>query len=118
MKTRKPGFAIIIVIVAIAVLGIEIAALSSVAKIGVSETNRDYLEACNRNVFLSAAAYVGTPGQQIGAKELTLDVTLIHPQATCTVRRTGRANNPDSFEIKTTCQRRNAKITRRYRLDN
>ena len=114
MKTHKRGFTIILVILVIAILGIEIAALSQVSMMAAAETNREYFEACHRNALLSAAAYLGAHRGQLTDQPQTLDVSAIHPQALCTILRLVPADSAATFQIETTCRYRNASIARRH----
>ena len=111
MKTKKPAFTIILVILLIAVLGIEILALSQISIIVAAETNRAYLRARHRNVRLSAAAYVRTHAPQLSDQPQTIDLTAVHPQSTCTITAL-----PTTVQIQTTCTYRTATTTRTFTI--
>ena len=54
---RKNGFVLTFVIVAIAVIGVEMFALAGVSKIMLFQSNMAYLQACQRNLAASGLAW-------------------------------------------------------------
>jgi hypothetical protein len=56
-KTRQKGFALVLVITAMAIIGLEMHVLSSGANTMLYQSDRAYLEACNRNLITSGMAW-------------------------------------------------------------
>jgi len=56
-KTRQKGFALVLVITALAIIGLEMHVLSSGANTMLYQSNRAYLEACKRNLITSGQAW-------------------------------------------------------------
>ena len=56
-KTRQKGFALVLVITALAIIGLEMHILSSGANTMLYQSNRAYLEASKRNLITSGQAW-------------------------------------------------------------
>jgi len=56
-KTRRKGFALVLVITAMAIIGLEMHVLSSSANTMLFQSDRAYLEACKRNLITSGLAW-------------------------------------------------------------
>jgi hypothetical protein len=56
-KTRQKGFALVLVITALAIIGLEMHVLSSGANTMLYQSNRAYLEASKRNLITSGQAW-------------------------------------------------------------
>ncbi len=56
-KTRQKGFALVLVITAMAIIGLEMHVLSSGANTMLYQSDRAYLEACKRNLITSGLAW-------------------------------------------------------------
>jgi hypothetical protein len=56
-NTRQKGFALVLVIVAMAIIGLEMHVLSSGSNIMLYQSNRAYLETCKRNLIMSGRAW-------------------------------------------------------------
>jgi hypothetical protein len=56
-QTRQKGFALVLVITALAIIGLEMHVLSSGANTMLYQSNRAYLEACKRNLITSGQAW-------------------------------------------------------------
>ena len=76
---RKNGFVLILVITAMAVVGIEMFALAGVANIMLFQSDTAYLQACRRNLLVSGLAWAkrniqDNSGEALN-KTIELDVT-------------------------------------------
>ena len=75
---RRNGFVLILVITAMAIIGIEMFALAGVAKIMLFQSDMAYLRACERNLAASALAWarrnIQDDNRQILDKTIELDV--------------------------------------------
>ncbi len=78
-KKRKNGYVLVLVIVAMAVIGVTMSVLTAGAKTMVFQSNTAYLQACQRNLVASGLAWAK---QQIKSqdkknldKTIRLDVT-------------------------------------------
>ena len=56
-QTRQKGVALVLVIVAMAIIGLEMHVLSSGANTMLFQSDRAYLEACKRNLITSGLAW-------------------------------------------------------------
>ena len=56
-NTRQKGAALVLAITAMAIIGLEMHVLSSGANTMLFQSNRAYLEACNRNLITSGQAW-------------------------------------------------------------
>ena len=56
-NTRQKGFALVLVIIAMAIIGLEMLVLSSGSNTMLFQSDRAYLEACKRNLITSGQAW-------------------------------------------------------------
>ncbi|MBC8470698.1 MAG: hypothetical protein H8D56_14595 [Planctomycetes bacterium] len=77
-KTRQKGFALVLVITAMAIIGLEMHVLSSGANTMLYQSDRAYLEACKRNLITSGQAWakrnIRNNNTEILEKSVELDV--------------------------------------------
>ena len=77
-KTRQKGFALVLVITAMAIIGLEMHVLSSGANTMLYQSDRAYLEACKRNLITSGQVWakrnIRNNNTEILEKSVELDV--------------------------------------------
>ena len=81
-KTRQNGFVLILVIVAIAVVGIQMAVLGDIANTMQFQSQNAYLKACERNLLASGLVWakenVREKSSEIYDRTLQLDVSKLN----------------------------------------
>lgn len=78
MKKRvdKPGFALVLLVFFIGIIGIETIVLSGISSTMAFETNQAYLQACRGNLIISGLAWAKENADRVQASDVTeLDVT-------------------------------------------
>ena len=80
-KQRQKGFALVLVITAIAIIGLEMHVLTSGANTMLFQSDTAYLEACKRNLITSGLAWakrnIRNNNRDIFEKAVELDVSKI-----------------------------------------
>ena len=122
-QTRQKGFALVLVIVALAIIGLEMHALSSGANTMLYQSNRAYLEACKRNLISSGQAWAkqNIRNNNIDSFEKTieLDVDKLNiKDSSITVTITVPTNEEPQAQINTSCSRgrQTSKSDKKYQI--
>jgi hypothetical protein len=79
-KTKRNGFVLILVIIALVVIAAEMFVLTGVANTLLFQANAAYLEACNRNLVASGLAWVRHSAKDKNLKSFntTIELDLAH----------------------------------------
>lgn len=81
-KTRQNGFVLVLVIVAIAVIGIQMAVLGDIANTMQFQSQTAYLKACERNLLASGLVWAKENAREKGSeiidKTIQLDVSKLN----------------------------------------
>ena len=122
-KTRQKGFALVLVITAMAIIGLEMHVLSSGANIMLYQSNRAYLEASKRNLITSGLAWAkqNIRNNSIDAfdKSVELDVSKLNiKDSSLIVTISIPANKEPQAQIKVSCSRsrRTFKSDKKYQI--
>ncbi len=109
-KLRQNGFVLILVITAIAVIGIEMFVLAGIANNMQFQSNTAYLKACERNLLASGLVWarqnVQDRGREIFDKTIELDVNEMNIRgSTLSVTISTPAEEEPEVQINTSCSR-------------
>ena len=109
-KLRQNGFVLILVITAIAVIGIEMFVLAGIANNMQFQSNTAYLKACERNLLASGLVWarqnVQDRGREIFDKTIELDVNKMNIRgSTLSVTISTPAEKEPEVRINTSCSR-------------
>lgn len=90
-KPRQKGFALVLVITAMAIIGLEMHVLTSSANTMLFQADTAYLEACKRNLITSGLAWakrnIRNNNKETFEKAVELDVSKIfHGSDSCRIR--------------------------------
>jgi len=109
-KTSQKGFVLVLVIMAVAIIGIEMFVLAGIANTMQFQSQRAYLQACERNLLASGLAWarLNIPDKtgESPAKTIQLDVSEMNIRAAAldVTIRLGRENEADVL-VNTSCSR-------------
>ena len=107
---RKNGFVLILVITAMAIIGIEMFALAGVAKIMLFQSDMAYLQACERNLVASGLAWakqnIQNNSREAFYKTIELDVAEMNIRSsTLGVTMSIPTDKEPVVQISTSCSR-------------
>ena len=109
-KTRQKGFALVLVIVALAIIGLEMHVLSSGANTMLYQSNRAYLEASKRNLITSGQAWakqnIRNNNIDTFEKSVVLDIDKLNiKDSSLTVTISVPTNKEPQAQINVSCSR-------------
>ena len=109
-QTRQKGFALVLVITALAIIGLEMHVLSSGANTMLYQSNRAYLEASKRNLITSGQAWakrnIRNNSTETFEKTVELDVNKLNiKDSSLTVTISVPTNKEPQAQIKVSCSR-------------
>ena len=109
-KTRRKGAAMVLVITAMAIIGLEMHVLSSGANTMLFQSDRAYLEACKRNLITSGLAWAKQNIQnnktETFEKSVELDVGRLNiKDSSLTVTISIPTNKEPQAQINVSCSR-------------
>ena len=123
-KIRQNGFILILVIMAMAVIGILMFVLAGIANTMQFQSHTAYLQACERNLVASGLAWAKQNTQNISGetpgKMIELDVTEMGIRGSAlAVMIDAPAGKQPEVQIKTSCSRgrRTLKHDGKYKID-
>ncbi|HCO95500.1 MAG TPA: hypothetical protein DIU00_16390 [Phycisphaerales bacterium] len=123
-KIRQNGFVLVIVIMAIAIMSVEMYALSDIVKTMHFQSQTAYLRACRRNLQASGLVWakknIRNKSGEILDKTIQLDVSKMNIRVSeldVTIRRA--SDNRAEVQVDTSCSRgrQTLKDTGRYRIE-
>lgn len=109
MKNRKnKGFILVLIAVLVALTGIIMAFLTSTSKTMLFQSNKNYLQACERNMIASALAWseinIQKESGETSGKTVELDVTEMDIRgSSLTVNLSSPAQTSPQVRISTSC---------------
>jgi hypothetical protein len=122
-KTRRNGFVLILVIVAVAVIGVQMAVLGDIANTMQFQSQNAYLKACERNLLASGLVWakenVREKGSEISGKTIQLEVSGLNiRESALDVTISIATDEVAEVQIKTTCSRSRQTLreTGKYRI--
>lgn len=123
-KTRQNGFVLVLVIVAIAVIGIQMSVLADIANTMQFQSQNAYLKACERNLLASGLVWakenVREKTGEIFDKTIQLDVSELNIRDSA-LKVTIRIEPDEEAEVQidTSCSRsrQTLKETGKYRIE-
>ena len=123
-KTRQNGFVLVLVIVAIAVVGIQMAVLGDIANTMQFQSQNAYLKACERNLLASGLVWarenIRKKSSEISGKTIQLDVSELNIRDSA-LKVTIRIESDEEAEVQidTSCSRsrQTLKETGKYRIE-
>jgi Tfp pilus assembly protein PilV len=124
-KTRQKGFVLILVIVAIAVITVQMSVLADIANTMQFQSNAAYLKACQRNLLASGLTWTREntriKSDEIFDKTIQLDVSKMNIRDSAlnvTIRRT--SDSQAEVQIDTSCSRgrQTQKSTGKYEIEH
>jgi hypothetical protein len=123
-KTRQNGFVLILVIVAIAVIGIQMAVLGDIANTMQFQSQNAYLKACERNLLASGLVWakenVREKSSGILDKTIQLDVSKLNIRDLALNVTISTATDEEvEVQIETSCSRSRQTLreTGKYRIE-
>ena len=123
-KTRQNGFVLILVIVAIAVIGIQMAVLGDIANTMQFQSQNAYLKACERNLLASGLVWakenVREKSSESSGKTIQLDVSGLNiRESALDVTISIASDEVAEVQINTTCSRSRQTLreTGKYRIE-
>jgi hypothetical protein len=123
-KTKQNGFVLIIVIVAIAVIGVQMSVLADIANTMQIQSQNAYLKACERNLQASGLVWakenVREKGSEIFDKTIQLDVSKLNiRESALAVTANITSDEEAEVQIYTSCSRSRQTLrdTGRYRIE-
>jgi hypothetical protein len=123
-KTKQNGFVLIIVIVAIAVIGVQMSVLADIANTMQIQSQNAYLKACERNLQASGLVWakenVREKGSEIFDKTIQLDVSKLNiRESALDVTINIASDKKAEVQIETSCSRSRQILreTGRYRIE-
>jgi hypothetical protein len=105
---REDGFALVLVVMAIALVGLEMFVLTGGSNTMLFQSNTAYLQACERNLVASGLAWArrNTKGERTSGTTIDLDVTAMNVRgATVSVATGAPRGNRAEVQINTSCGR-------------
>ena len=122
-QTRQKGIALVLVITALAIIGLEMHVLSSGANTMLYQSNRAYLEASKRNLITSGQAWakqnIRNNNIETFEKTVELDVNKLNiKDSSLTVTITIPSNKEPQAQINVSCSRnrRTLKSDEKYQI--
>ncbi len=123
-KTRQNGFVLVLVIVAIAVVGIQMAVLGDIANTMQFQSQNAYLKASERNLLASGLVWarenIRKKSSEISGKTIQLDVSELNIRDSA-LKVTIRIESDEEAEVQidTSCSRsrQTLKETGKYRIE-
>lgn len=123
-KTRQNGFVLILVIVAIAVIGIQMSVLADIANTMQFQSQNAYLKACKRNLLASGLLWAKEntrkkSSENLG-KTIQLDVSKLNIRVSALDVTIITASNEEAeVQINTSCSRgrQTLRETGKYRIE-
>jgi len=122
-KTRQNGFVLVLVIVAIAVIGVQMAVLGDIANTMQFQSRNAYLKACERNLLASGLVWakenVREKSSEIFDRTLQLDVSKLNIRDSALSVTANIASDEEAeVQIYTTCSRSRQTLreTGKYRI--
>ena len=123
-KTRQNGFVLVLVIVAIAVIGIQMSVLGNIANTMQFQSQNAYLKACERNLLASGLVWakenVREKGSEISGKTIQLDVSGLNiRESALDVTINIASDEAAEVQINTSCSRSRQTLreTGKYRIE-
>ena len=123
-KTRQNGFVLILVIVAIAVIGIQMSVLGDIANTMQFQSQNAYLKACERNLLASGLVWAKENAwkkdSEILDKTIQLDVSKLNIRDSALNVKINIASDEEAeVQIETTCSRSRQTLreTGKYRIE-
>jgi len=123
-KTRQNGFVLILVIIAIAIIGVEMFALADIANTMQFQSQTAYLKACRRNLLASGLLWANEntreKSSEIFDKTIQLDVSKLNIRASALdVTMSITSDEEAEVQINTSCSRgrQTLKGTGKYRIE-
>jgi hypothetical protein len=123
-KTRRNGFVLVFVIVAIAVVGIQMAVLGDIANTMQFQSQNAYLKACERNLIASGLVWakknVSEKSSEILNKTIQLDVSKLNIRDSALNVEISTASDEEAeVQIDTSCKRSRQTLrkTGKYRIE-
>ncbi|MHC4203128.1 MAG: type II secretion system protein [Planctomycetota bacterium] len=123
-NTRQNGFVLILVIVAVAVIGIQMAVLGDIANTMQFQSQTAYLKACERNLLASGLAWakenVREKSGEIFDKKIQLDVSKLNIRDSALDVTINVASDKEAeVQIDTSCSRSRQTLreTGKYRIE-
>jgi len=109
-KTRQKGFALVLVIIALAIIGLEMHVLSIGANTMLYQSNRAYLEASKRNLITSGQAWakrnIRNNITEAFEKSIELDIDKLNiKDSSLTVTISVPTNKEPQAQINVSCSR-------------
>ena len=109
-KPKENGFVLILVITAMAIIGLEMHVLSSGANIMLYQSNRAYLTACKRNLITSGQAWakrnIQNNSTETFEKSVELDIDKLNiKDSSLTVTISVPTNKEPQAQINVSCSR-------------
>jgi len=124
-KTRQNGFVLVLVIVAIAVIGIQMSVLGNIANTMQFQSQNAYLKACERNLLASGLVWakenVREKGSEISGKTIQLDVSGLNiRESALDVTINIASDEAAEVQINTSCSRSRQTLreTGKYRIES
>ena len=107
---RNKGFILLLVITLIALIGIIVSLITEASNTMLFQSNKDYLEACQRNLIVSGLAWskinIKKDSRDISGKMIELDVTELNIRgSSLTVNLSSPAKTRPQVRIRTSCSR-------------
>ncbi|MBN2594058.1 MAG: hypothetical protein JXA81_11165 [Sedimentisphaerales bacterium] len=123
-KTRQNGFVLILVIVAIVVIGIQMAVLADIANTLQFQSQHAYLKACERNLLASGLVWAKENARkkssEIFDRTLQLDVSKLNIRDSALAVTANIASDEEAeVQIYTSCSRSRQTLreTGKYRIE-
>ena len=123
-KTRQNGFVLILVIVAIAVIGVQMSVLADIANTMQFQSQTAYLRACERNLLASGLVWAKEntrkKGGEIFDKTIQLDVSKLNIRVSALDVTIITASDEEAeVQINTSCSRgrQTLRETGKYRIE-
>jgi len=123
-KTRQNAFVLILVIVAIAVIGIQMSVIADIANTMQFQSQNAYLKACRRNLLASGLLWANEntrkKSSEILDKTIQLDVSKMNIRASALDVTMSIASDEEAeVQINTSCSRgrQTLKGTGKYRIE-
>jgi len=122
-KTRQNGFVLILVIVAIAVIGVQMSVFADIANTMQFQTQNAYLKACERNLLASGLVWakenVREKSSEIFDRTIQLDVSKLNIRDSALAVTANIASDEEAeVQIYTSCSRSRQTLreTGKYRI--
>jgi len=123
-KTRQNGFVLILVIVAIAVIGVQMSVLADIANTMQFQSHTAYLKACERNLLASGLVWARentrNKSSEVFDKTIQLDVNKLNiPASALDVTIKIASDEEAEVQIDTSCSRSRQTLreTGKYRIE-